>query len=603
MTRIVTLLICGILASGCNSSDESESSADTGLEDELVTEADEATQDYTTATSLQISVEPNDVDLNNGENTTSVFSLAFNSNGQEVRIGQFNNGDYWLSPAQGESCVSITQITGSGVISGGIDPQLESHGIGTGVNGYGSYDASLNVANQLPLEICEDSSLVLAMNRDEASTSNCDTSAIVGECIDAYLVLTVLLDPPADLGANTFRPPISLDEKVLLTWDDFDLSTIPSLAYLDGTDATGFEQMRRKWAHSTEIFSLFDAQGNYYSEGGRAFRAHNMVDDYAAGVASAWSSDLATHYADATGLDDPDKLAALAAQMSYALDIYHAVHSASVTRYYGSGAGQFLGRFPAVAWVVNLIDDNSSAAYYKAVVSEVSSSIADDDNLGPQELNQINEGHNGPIWGDVRESSPIASYWADLVDSQCYDGATGSCNTNNGSKAQQDPYGYIDGPATKPGVSYSLIHLGATRSVVAIMCVTPGMAELINDDNLISYVDRQTNTGIKTTPDDCAPPDPREDFSTCSPYKTALNSSGTAQSYQAATGCEYIGETWGPDPDDPTNLCIANNSGENEGQTGRFSEVSGFIDPSFTSSQLEANYELMRGSSDDCRSF
>ena len=69
------------------------------------------------------------------------------------------------------------------------------------------------------------------------------------------------------------------------------------------------------------------------------------------------------------------------------------------------------------------------------------------------------------LWGDgppyLREGNKMTEmewrYWADMKGSSCFDTAVNPGNPNRGKKTAADPYGYIDGPANKPGIQ-SAIH-------------------------------------------------------------------------------------------------------------------------------------------------
>ncbi len=144
-------------------------------------------------------------------------------------------------------------------------------------------------------------------------------------------------------------------------------------------------------------------------------------------------------------------------------------------------------------------------------------------------------GKNGPVWGDTRALSGAnfqGSYWGNLLNSQCYDEAPGTCKAAIGPKNMLDPYGYIDGPPNKPGTGYMASSLGAQRAMVATMLLMPKIREIINYDLLIDYVRRVEMHGTLSTGDPCVTPDSREDFVNCDPYRN--------------TGCIYYGVTWGP---------------------------------------------------------
>ncbi len=525
-----------------------------------------------------------------GDSRTVGFSWEFNSGGGDAYCGQFANGDYWIAPRGSNSNVTVTRVSGSGSGSISLDenPQLESMGL-LGSDGYGNYSAQENILDDLPLSFNRSTSLVAAIQRNESAHGQCGTRAIVGNCAEAYHVVTVLDEVPPNAGSTVLRPSIDETSKELLTLSDFDLSRIPAKSFLNGTSSTGLERIRQKWSHSTEILSLLDSSGRYYSEGGRAFRANLLVDDYAAGVASSWYSDLMTLMSNDNSL--AEKQSAVAAMITYGKDLYFSMYDGDQrVRNWGAGAGQHLGKFPAAVLFAALAKDSR----YGDNLQKTSSTLLGFADLrGPHELEQVNSGVNGPVWGDFPDemsTTEVGSYWASLLQSQCFDGATGSCNPNIGKKTQRDPYGYIDGPPNKPGTSYMAVSIGAQRGLVATMFLIPEVCAIVDSPDLVKYVDRVHNHGIQTANDPCAPPDPREDPDSCDAYRSQ--------------GCRYYGlsntgtATWGPDPANPSQ-CIRNRSGQN----GRFPADNGRrLNYQFTSSQVEDSWDQIRGntSSIDC---
>lgn len=519
---------------------------------------------------------------NGGTAEDAVFSWAFNSGGSDAICGQFANGDWWVAPASGESSVTITGITttSAGAITADADPIPEAYGLLDNTNTYGGYSAAQEVIANLPTSYSSVTSIVAAIQRDEATEGDCGTAAIVGECVDAYNVLTVLTSVPDDCGANSIRPNITGDTKSLLDWDDFDLTKIPSESFLTGTDSAGLEAIRLRWSHSTEIFALIPSSGQGYSEGGRAFRSHILIDDYGGGTAATWYNDLMRLFSDDNTIEE--KKPAIAAMLSYGMDLYNAIHNDSTyVRYWGTGATQHPGKFlPAVLFAA-LSKTNSDDSDLRSTASHVHDTYYH----GPLELAQIHDGTSGPVWGDVPNLTGIyyqGSYWGNLLNSQCYDDAPGECNPALGAKNMLDPYGYIDGPPNQPGTSYFVSSLGVQKSFVATMFLMPDICRIVNYPDIVEYVDRVMASGIISAPDPCVTPDSREDFENCDPYRNQ--------------GCDYYGVTWGAvTPSDPASDCITTVTPGYTKQ-GRFASLHGTaIYPYYTSAQVEANWAAIRG--------
>ena len=250
-----------------------------------------------------------------------------------------------------------------------------------------------------------------------------------------------------------------------------------------------------------------------------------------------------------------------------------------VTRYWGTGATQHPGKFMPPVFLAALAKDNKYANALKTANSHAHDTI----NSGPLELAQIHAGSTGMVWGDTAKFTGIqyqGAYWSSLFLSQCYDGASGTCDTNYGVKTQNDPYKYIDGPPNKPGDGYMSLSLGVQRAMVATMFVMPSIYEVVNSTEIVSYVDRTISHGIQASSDPCVTPDSRENPTTCDPYRN--------------TGCVYYGVTWGPvDPENPESQCITTPTPPYTKQ-GRFTSIDGgSITPSYGVDQIEANWEAI----------
>ncbi len=539
-------------------------------------------------TGQSISVTVNATTINGANSANSTFAWVFNSNGGDARCGQFANGDYWIAPASGQSTVTITGVTTTspGTISADADPVMESMGLLSGTKNYGNYNSAENIIPNLPISYSTTTSLVAAIQRNEATEGNCGTAGIVGECVDAYDVVTVLPSVPENAGSTVIRPNITGASKVMLSLSDFDFTKIPTYSFLTGTNSAGYEAMRQRWSHSTDIFALNSYTGGTwksYSEGGRAFRSHILIDDYAAGVANQLHSDIANVLSASGTL--ADKQAAIAAILSYGLDMYYSFFhtSGNAVRKWGSGAGQHLGKFTPAVFMAAIEKTGVYANDLKTI------STLDYD-IQPQELAQVHIGIYGPVWGDFSEG--IRRYWNDMVWSNCYDNAPGPCNPNVGSKTEADPYMYIDGPANQPGSSYFGIGYAGILNFSAIMALMPSFATVVNTTKPIDFVVRARSHGLKTWPDTCVTTDDREDRTDCNVYTGGL-------------ACDYYylspiatEKTWGPKSiTDATQGCVTTEVAGHT-QQGRFRSMDGTPAPinlGYATGQLYNNWDTIIG--------
>lgn len=485
------------------------------------------------------------------------FNWRFESSGGgDVRMGQFACGSWWVAPASGDTGVTLHSLTGNPAwndfLSCDADPVTESHGLLSGAKNYGSYNAAENVLANLPQTFTPASdsciSLVGAMRRNEAETSNGGTKAIVGEVADAYCVVTVMPAPPANNGADMIRPNITGATKEFLTWDDFDLSRLPTHNFIEGKTAVDWEQTRTRWRHSTEVLSMGvvkpDGSVTKFSEGGRAFRAHILHHNYASGMASNFNNDvLALFSTDSLEMKKP----ALAAMLAFGNDIYHNRynHGDAWPKAWQSGAGQSSGSLLPPALLAALSKDESKADHLRTAA--IYNHDIDPANRGPQELRQIKRGQTGVhLWGDgypfPRDGADITGddyrYWSDMKGSWCFDTSIHPCNPNRGKKTYADVYGYHDGPANKPGTAYMVISTGTTQSLAAAMILMPEIRSVVNTDAPIEYVDRVTRHGLWTAPDPVA-------------AVSVVDQNDDCNTWFYPETCAEWGDTWGPNLEDP----------------------------------------------------
>lgn len=502
------------------------------------------------------------------------FNWEFESSGGgDVRMGQFACGSYWVAPADGDAGVKLLSLEGNpawnDLLSCDADPITESHGLLDGSNGYGSYNAAQNIIPSLPLAFTPGVgsciSLVAAMQRNEDETSGGGTKSIVGEVVDAYCVVTVLPNVPANAGADMIRPNITGSTKEFLTWDDLDLSRLPTYGFINGKSAQEWENAAIRWRHSCEVFG-FRAEtspGNWdtFSEGGRAFRSHLLLHDYASGATRSFNDDVLALLSDQGSLET--RKPAIAAMLAYGLDMYHTRYDygSNAPKAWSSGAGQWSGQFVPPVLLAALQKDETKAHQLRKVAIDTHGQ--DEGDQGPQELKQTTRGVTGVLlWGDrtplFRDGNNLEDadwrYWSDFKNSSCYDSAVGDCNPNTGKKTSADLYGYIDGPANKPGTLYMQVAFGSVRALAAIMVLIPEVRSVVNTDRPIEYADRLMRHGIWTYPDPVAPIPVVDQINSCSTW------------YKPGE-CTQWGITWGPDPAD---VRFAIENGE-----GRFHSLNG----------------------------
>ncbi len=545
------------------------------------------------STNIEIIVTPSSTVSQNNRPAQFKWLLESES-GTEAQIGQFACGSYWAAPATGENGVRILSLNGSGkpdqtdLISLDSNPRPHSHGLlGLGTKTYESHNPEENDKPKLPLIYRLSSgsaiSLVAAMQRNEAETSSGGTKSIRGGAVDAYCILTLLSEAPANGGKDMIRPNIVGDTKELLTWDDFDLSRLPTHSFIPASTGDSLNTQRMIWNHSTEVFSMRTWDGaayRSYSEGGRAFRPHILHHNYAAGRAASINNSILSILGGNNTIEEKKPL--IASLIAQGLDIWHFKYGREgYPGAWSSGAGQWGGQFMPAVFAAALLKDAAKANELKKTAAL---NLEDDLNeRGPQELRQILRGNTGVLlWGDGHDPRATATkpipeltrrYWNDLKWGSCYLGAPNDCNQNVGKKTTADPHGYIDGPPAKPGSNYMVIATGNQRSFAAIMVLFPEARSIVNSDDVIEHVDRVHRQGVWAFPDPVASV-PETDQSGCNIW--SLPGDGV--------GCSEYRYSWGPDIND-ARYAIENG-------VGRFVEYHrSQFKPSYTSPLAESNWD------------
>lgn len=516
-----------------------------------------------------------------------IFSYEFNSNGGQAYCGRFASGDYWVAPKEGET-LQLTKISGNSQVSAELDlANSTSTGILGSLVDYGNYDETKNATLNLPisLDTSNNQLLLTAMHRE---VGECGTKAIIDGCVDAYNFVTFLTGIPKNLGWDMMRPNVGANPNNLYTFDDFNLDRLIASSEFEKASADELKSANEAWRGFTEIFTNF-------SEGGRAFRSHTLVDDYSSGTYNGWYNSFVKVSSSANTFEE--KKAALASMLTFGADMYQVFEgNNTIGTQWSAGAGQFTGMIAPLLFFSSIIE-RPDIAYQVSQISK-RANVGEAGDIGeegytalqdaalPQEFKQILPGRNGPVWGDI---TTINRYWSAIHAGGCYDGSLVECNSSQGKKTSWDPYGYIDGPSIKPGSSYMSVTRGMFGNYGTMMWMNDSMCDIANHDLPIQYVDRIKSNGLLTSNDECAPPDPREP-DTCDPWRDGV-------------GCSFYGETWGPTTDNPYQ-CVKNNSGGNTGQNGRFPDYNGTVIEAngYVNFTLENSYDTFKEGRDNCRS-
>lgn len=479
------------------------------------------------------------------------FTWEFNCEGKPCRYGTFVNGDYWVAPIDDSgkrvSAVTITNILPAGITNGAeVNPSNPlKQGILT-LRPY-SYDANLNIMTKLPYKALPGQSIF------KASVGNPTGCRDSNGCVASDDVLTVLSDIPPNNGATVFRPPFHGSWKPLFTTDKVRLDRLSSLPEV--TSALGASNFQTSVATIVKTWTvpMYElGNANNDTDLYRITLPLNVVPNYGAYVSSAYLGGVLNML----GTESPSaKATAVYALMQRGIDAYGGMFKLGIP--FGSGAGQKLGKKPAVAFFAALYDDPS-------VLSEVRSVATNPYYLDKQffqEDAQIYRAQSGAvIWGEGETGAwGEATYWLRHFAQWAAINKGGTGYDNNG--AGGDPYGYIDGPAggtkitSTQGRNYQPVAAPYIMKYGFILSLMPWYRYANGDDEIIEYTDRLQGRGIAgfsggywSKPDVCAEVDSREILG-CNPQSKV-------------TGCLYYKVTWGPDPANP-GKCIMHNGDPN----------------------------------------
>lgn len=458
----------------------------------------------------------------------TTYAWTFDCGTSPCLYGTFINGDYWVAPSGGGS-VMLSSIATSATSAG-----LEINPTNPNKQGFLSchpttYDASLNKANSLPLSVVPGSSIVKATSR----TSGCQPSG-ADCCIDTYDAVTVLASPPT-AGLNAFRPPLAGTNKPIFDLGDFDFSRLPADPRVNNTGlAADFAGTVGRWSAPFVDHYMWK-----FGDQGRRF-SPKSIPDYGADMGMTYLNDLIR----VMGTEPlAAKQAAVNALIQRGLDLYYS-YKAGIQ--WPAGAGQQVGRKPAVAFFGAMVTDAAISAEIQALTANNGNLFHED---GQIKVNTSTG--NVPVWGD---ECAEGFYWANVFYEQKFAGGTGTpIGSGDNFRVCGDPYGWIDGPGGLPGTEYmECCSTGPFISYQVAQSLMPEYCSVANDTHLSIYTRRVLSNGIHTQPDACAPPDPREPPA-CAPYAAG------------SPNCQYYKVTWGPDPAKPGD-CIRNGPS----QSGRF---------------------------------
>lgn len=462
----------------------------------------------------QIYVHSSSGSVTNNVDGTYTIKWQFSSN---VRIGQFYDGSYWVCPIIPGQNITITNVSLQGsyahVFDGGleIDPNsISQQGFlnTLSIGGYTStgYSAAKNLMTQLPYVVDTSStkSIVKCVMDDVASTKFQGAQHIG---VLAYFVLTVLPVPPADGvgGSNTIRPSFvaGVNSKRQFQLSEFNFSQIPSSSEIQSVRTNnpsyaGNVINALRWNNAFVDHFMTYIGGTTLGDSANFFTP-TWLGGYSANDCEKLLSDMLV----LCGTDSLEsKIPSIVAIILRGKDLYFSHKNLGFS--YG-GAGQGLGRLPAIAWFGTFCTDQT-------IKDDVKVININDFQEGKQTfvLGYEKGGSNKVLWGDSLGNGK-KGYWSDFFGAKNWNNCpeVGNGGTNNNSN--KDPYGWVDGSAIKPGFAYmGCCSTGTFISYSVVCSLFKNLYYSLPVSNLIEFSHRILVDGTINSPDIIAPPSLRE---------------------------------------------------------------------------------------------
>ena len=372
---------------------------------------------------------------------------------EEVPFGRYANGDFWVVGP-----VTVTRITPE---YDGSHHGWEVNPAHTSLQGFDHRIADYDEAAVpvLPYTANGGESLVKAVSLEPLG-SDCRP------CLKTAVVLTVVNEPPPDLGINAFRPPYFGQEKPLYFVDAIQTDLIPSLTF--AAEPPPLEQIRG-WFERVQL----DHKSNWV---GRAMHPEDNMPDYGSSIASRTAVGALRLM-----LDDPidEKLPSLIVYIQMGIDFYHILKNGGT---WPPNGGHCEGRKLPITFAALLLDDEEMQ---NAVVNSGPSDFGENGGMYYSEESDTN------LYGQNDNSED--NYWTNIV-------------FHTGSRTIKDPYKWIDG-GQRPGGSYQFCCTAMPwKGSETALRLLPELASIWNYEIFSDYVQRWVTFGAWTQPDPCAPP-------------------------------------------------------------------------------------------------
>lgn len=413
------------------------------------------------------------------------YTVTFTFN-KAVPCGQFVTGDYWVTPATGDTTVTITAMSPAytGTRNGWeVNPATTATEVNQGFDSRvttGGCCVDPTLVPALPYAAAADSSIIKAVS----NPNTCVTGNV--PCLTDVSILTVLGSVPANNGANTFRPGWAGVTKRLFTTAGLRSDLLPSLAPVAGTPTLAAEEARM-------LRPQFDPFVNFL---GRFLHPTNAFYDPAnPAVDDAYGAEASKDWNDAIlrlMLNDSaaQKQTLLYEVVQAGIDqyVFKAAHNG-----WPADGGHFVGRRILVAFAGLMLGDASMQTHAGDTLwdENVHISFSSAAGVAGRQYFSDNVAPGMMLWGKSCAGSTYAQNLA---------------NINVGAKDCRDNLGtggtaLIDG-GNPPNGQYAWCCTIANYQAESLIArKISGLDTIWNYPRFHNYVDRMENFGAWTLPD------------------------------------------------------------------------------------------------------
>lgn len=416
------------------------------------------------------------------------YTISFTFS-KALPCGQFVNGDWWVTPATGDTTACITGMTPAyttspgrngymvnptGLISGNFDDRLSGYNAAT--------------VPALPDCVVANTSVIKAIS----TPGTCCTSPTHVPAVNDVSVLTVLGSVPTLNGATTFRPSYfgGTTNKRLFTTAALQTGLLPSVAPVSA--APTLAQVAARFQHA-QLDTIQSFAGRYIhpSNSFFAFSAPATNHDYGGNIGQDNTDAIMRLY-----FNDsiPTKMSALVNVVQAGIDWY-GLRKAGMC--WSADGGHFQGRKIMIVFAGVMLGDSDMQNSVSSVVS--GGCYAED-------------GHSyfsSAAGVSGRQYFTGAAAGMALFGKVC---PTGTYQTNqnlggsSGAKDCKDPGGFIDGGDVPGGDYMETVTVGGSYIAQSMAVrLMPSLRSVWNNETFIQLEDRWVDFGTWASPDPSAP--------------------------------------------------------------------------------------------------